>query len=424
MAEQPEGEAAKTTLISLFGMDDVASPSSGNEAKGAPDLLESPTARSMGCSPGAVIRNTSWPPRESSSLEHMLNDKTLLSLATLCCGALSITFAIVSRWATSQRRMPPRTAVHLQDSLLPADELGATPSSTVLLAPTKLIPSALAALSYVLCLIEGLKLWLDCVAWQPISNALAFLAIGIATEVEANSAPNATASTPWASLWRLRALLRFASVSALALTNFGSIVSGSANWLTFVQGGCAALLAAGIMLTMLMGPPRPVPVLAPPPPMHRAWLVPKLLYAFWIPIMLRAPPPLNLSAPRTCTNVLTVLLVLSTGLLRRVRAKPDDPIRVSELPHIDASIAAASAWAAGASMRAQREAKQGAIQPAGGPRSAPPTASLIPEMWQVIRLDATLQFLWCFVVLFVEYAAPLGPSIGLEHVHHVARWGQ
>ena len=47
--------------------------------------------------------------------------------------------------------------------------------------------------------------------------------------------------------------------------------------------------------------------------------------------------------------------------------------------------------------------------PSSSALGAPPRiVSLLPEMWHVASVDATLQFGWCLVVLVTEYAGPFG----------------
>ncbi len=331
----------------------------------------------------------------------MFSTSTMLAMVSAAIGSIAVCLAILARCSLGKPRQR-RSAVHLQEGLLQGSGAAETTSEQqVVLAPTKIFPSAIAAFAYLLALCELLQLWLDELGWPRALRALAFLTIGMATEAEAGLAPHASAPLPSRLLWRARALLRLAATCALAGARVDvqkwhvqpiSGYNSDWQWVDWAMGGSTALLACAILLALVIGPPRLVPAPSPPPPMHRAWLLPKLLYAFWTPVMLR--------------------------LFRKIQACPDEPLRIESLPRIDPSISAASAWAVGTSSRSRRQAKQRASKtlleaPAGTLTTALPAtsgapASLVPEMWQVVRLDATLQFLWCFAVLFVEYAAPLG----------------
>ena len=321
-------------------------------------------------------------------------------------GSFAISFAIMSRCTIEVRQAP---LMQLQESILVTGG-AALPAEMedVIMPRTKLCSSAIAALCYVLAIGELLQLWLDAAEWPRALRAIAFLTIGIATEIEAGLKPPASARLPSKLWWRGRALVRFASACALAAAHSLPIlepgwemqpVSGYSadwQWVDLVFGGCTALLAGAIALAFVAGPPLLVPAPSPPPPMQVAWLLPKTLYLFWTPVML--------------------------GLYRRIITKPDDPLSVDSLPCIDPTIAAASAWAEGTTSRARREAKQRKSNFEAKQRkksnlvvstesplpAAPAPASLLPEVWLVVRLDAIIQFLWCFAVVFLEYAAPFG----------------
>ena len=100
-------------------------------------------------------------------------------------GSASIIFAIMSRCTIEVRRAP---LMQLQESLLVTGG-AALPAEMeeVIMPRTKLCSSAIAALCYVLAIGELLQLWLDAAEWPRALRAIAFLTIGIATEIEAGS---------------------------------------------------------------------------------------------------------------------------------------------------------------------------------------------------------------------------------------------
>lgn len=278
----------------------------------------------------------------------------------------------------------------------------------VLLPPTKLLSSALAALAYLLALSEALQLWLDEVSWPTASRLGAFLLLGIISELEAGGAPQVGARRQSPLLWRCRAALRSLCAAALCVAHVEPLL----NWLAHVEtqspadeapweldalAAAAAGLALGHAWAMCAGPPLLKAVSTPPPPNRVAWLIPKLLFFYWLPQVWR--------------------------LRRLANTRTDEPVGVADLPSLPPSISSAKAWAAGAERRkrfrsprpGERE-DDGLVRPmdlvvrASRLKAAAKArrASLLSEMWAVSRLDATLQFVWCLGVLLAEYAAPFG----------------
>ena len=321
-----------------------------------------------------------------------------LSIAAAAVAAGSVIVTLLSRRSTAQiaegydhPRQRTQPSLHLQSVLL----VRTTPTRAdeVLLPPTKLGVGALAGLAYLLAISFSIKLWLDgtCemdgLCLQDMLRALAALFLGIACEAEAGGAPPVGSPPRSAWLWRARALLRLVGAAAVTVGHLRE--TGEPSIEHAVLGGATAILGAGFALTVCQGPPPLEPIMVPPPPMRTAWLIPKLLYFFWLPVV------------RSFVNIAT--------------GRPEEPLAISDLPSLEPSIAAAACWQKGAVGRARREAAHEAHrmgqagQVASGPKRG---GSLMPEMWRVVWADAALQFGWCMLVLVFEYAAP-GGMLGL-----------
>uniref|UniRef100_A0A7S2IV57 ATP-dependent transporter ycf16 n=1 Tax=Haptolina brevifila TaxID=156173 RepID=A0A7S2IV57_9EUKA len=300
---------------------------------------------------------------------------------------LALLLAVVARCCISFVPAATLTALHLQESLLPIDN--AQSVTHVMLPATKLLPCFLSAICYILTVTEAVRLGLEGPSWPPGLRLLSFLMLGVAVEVESSIAPPHGARLPRATLYRLRAALRFVCAAVLAISRLepplarllhamgaqhSELSAGDPepDWEPDMIGGIEALLAAAFLLAFFLGPPTLQAYETPPPPMRTAWLLPKLLYTFWLPTIWQ---------------------------LMRTAQRREEPIGVADLPTLEPAMTASAAWATGETLRTRRESAR---------RRAEAKPRLFSEMWRVMRVDASLQFAWCCCVLVVEYAAPFG----------------
>ena len=343
------------------------------------------------------------------------------SAASVAMLALALLSRICRCYCGVTQQAPTSGTRHLQEQLLvhATHDLPATSVQVVLLPPTKLLSTGLAALAYALALFEVLQLWLNAVAWPTALRALAFLVLAVATEVEVGGTPPLGSRLPSIGLWRCRAALRSACAASLALVRmepfmklFGlATPADEPAWQGVSLAVATAALAAGLLASACVGPTRLVPMVSPAPPMRSAWLVPKLLYLFWLPEVLR---------------------------LRRLANDATQSLGVGDLPTLPSSIASATAWATGAAprerfarrcMRRDVHFDRGVLPDCAGPSDGAADAAarrrvhaesrrsaLIGEMMHVARLDAALQFCWCLGVLVFEYAAPFGMMGLIDYV--------